>query len=89
MPVPRATLHAHFKREGSNPLAVHASRLALLGLFLPGVGLLSLVMGVVAITRIDSKAVPPVGNLSAALGAIVFSLFTSLFWALSFMSARW
>lgn len=89
VPVPRATLHAHFKREGSNPLAVQASRLALLGLFLPGVGLISLVMGVVALTRIDSKAIPPVGNLSAALGAIVFSLFTSFFWGLSFLSARW
>ncbi|MDP1826409.1 MAG: hypothetical protein Q8L48_24285 [Archangium sp.] len=89
VPVPRATLRAHFEREGSNPLAVQASRLALLGLFIPGVCFISLVMGVVALTRIDSKAVPPVGNLSAALGAIVFSLFTSAFWALSFLSARW
>ena len=47
--------------------------------------LVSLGMGVVAITRIDSKAIPPVGNLSAALGAIIFSLFASLIWGVSLL----
>ena len=89
VPVSRPTLHQHYQREGSNPLAIQASRLALLGLFLPGVGLISLVMGVMALTRINSKAVPPVGNLSAALAAVIFSLFTTAFWGLSFLSARW
>lgn len=88
LPVPRKDLHAHFRREGSNPLAVYASRLALLGLFVPGVCVISLVMGVVALTRIDSKAIPPVGNLSAALGAIIFSTFTSLMWGVSFLGMR-
>jgi hypothetical protein len=86
IPVDRVALRRHFDREGSNPLAVRASRLALVGLFVPGVGLLSLVMGVMALTKVNSKAVPPVGNVSAALGAIVFSLFTSLMWVGAFLA---
>ncbi len=80
IPVDRDALRKHFDREGSNPLAVSASRLALLSLFIPGLGVLSLIMGVMALTRIDAKAVPPVGNVSAALGAIGFSVFSSLIW---------
>lgn len=86
VPVPRETLRKHYKREGSNPLAITASRLAFLSLLIPGLGLLSLVLGVMALTRIDSKAVPPVGNLSAALAAILFSVFTTAFWALNVLS---
>jgi hypothetical protein len=86
VPVPRPVLYAHYQREGSNPLAVQASRLALLSLFIPGVCFISLVMGVMALTRIDSKAVPPVGNLSAALGAVIFSLLTSFMWVMSLAS---
>ena len=81
LPVERVALRKHFDRAGSNPLAVRASQLALLGLFIPGVGLISLVMGVMALTRVNSKAIPPVGNVSVAVGAIVFSLFTSFIWA--------
>jgi hypothetical protein len=89
VPVARKKLLQHYQREGSNPLAIQASRLALLGLFIPGVGVISLVMGVMSLTRIDKKAVPPVGNLSAAVAAVVFSLFTTAFWALSMMSSGW
>ena len=87
VPVPRQTLRKHYQREGSNPLAITASRLALLSLIIPGLSLVSLVLGVMALARIDSKAVPPVGNLSAALGAIVFSLFTSAIWGLNFFGS--
>lgn len=83
VPVPRETLRKHYQREGSNPLAITASRLAFLGLLIPGVGVLALVLGVMAASRVDAKAVPPVGNLSAALTAIAFSLFTSLMWGLT------
>jgi hypothetical protein len=82
VPVPRVELYRHYHREGSNPLAITASRLALLGMFVPGFGLLTLVLGVMAMARIDAKAVPPVGNRSAALGAIVFSLLTTAMWGL-------
>lgn len=80
LPVERVELRKHFAREGSNPMAMRASRLALLSLFIPGLSVLTLIMGVMALARIDSKAVPPVGNLSVAIGAIVFSLVTSLIW---------
>ncbi len=79
-PVSRLALYAHFHREGSNPLAVSASRLSLLSFFVPGLCLVTLVMGALALSRVDMKAVPPVGNLSAALAAIVVSLLTSAIW---------
>lgn len=82
-PVAREALYKHFHREGSNPLAVQASRLSLLGLFVPGLCLVSLVMGIVAVARVDTKVIPPVGNLSAAVGAIIFSLFASMIWGIS------
>lgn len=87
VPVPRAELLKHFHREGSNPLAITASRLAFFSLLIPGLSVLSLVLGVVALTKVNSKATPPVGNVSAALGAIIFSLFTTLIWA-GWLSAR-
>jgi hypothetical protein len=84
LPVSRSVLRKHYDREGSNPLAVRASRLAVLSLFVPGLSAVTLVMGVIALTRVNSKAIPPVGNVSAALGAIVFSLFTALIWLSAF-----
>jgi hypothetical protein len=87
VPVSRRELLRHYHREGSNPLAITASRLAFVSLIIPGLGLVSLVMGVMAVTRVNKKATPPVGNLSAALGAIIFSLFTMVIWA-GWLSAR-
>lgn len=86
--VGRPELRRHFERSGNNPLAVSASRLAILGLFLPGLGVATLVMGVIALTRVNSKAVPPVGNASVAVGAIIFSVFTSLIWLSAFFGMR-
>lgn len=86
-PVPRLTLYAHFHREGSNPMAVTASRLAVQGLFVPGVSVVSLVLAVVALTRVDPKAVPPVGNRSAAAAALFLSVLMSAFWG-SVLSER-
>lgn len=83
VPVPRKDLRKHFDRYGNNPLAIVASRLALASLFIPGLSLVVIVMAVVALTRVNSKATPPVGNVGAAVGAIVFALFTSLIWGAS------
>lgn len=81
VPVPRAELLKHFMREGNNPLAVLSSRLAFLGLFIPGVALVSLALAVLALTKVDAKQVPPVAGARIAMGAIVFSLFTLFIWA--------
>ncbi len=86
-PVSRGKLYAHFEREGSNPLAVLASRLSLLAFFVPGMSFVTLVLGAIAISRIDSKARPPVGNLSAALAAIVVSALMSVVWVVAFWSS--
>lgn len=85
-PTSRGALRKHYDRAGSNPLAVSASRLALLSLIVPGLGLASLTMGVVAWSRIDPKAVPPVGNRSAAAAAVVFSLLTLAIWGIAWIA---
>ncbi len=83
--IDRGDLKAHFARYGSNPLAVTASRLAFVSLVVPGLGVVSFVLGLVALFRVDKKAVPPVGNVGTAIGAMVFSLFTSFMWAVNLM----
>lgn len=80
VPVPREQLLKHFLRLGNNPLAVLSSRLAFLGLFVPGLGLVSLVLAVLALTKVSAKKVPPVAGVRIALGALVFSLFTLFIW---------
>lgn len=79
--VSRGHLATNYARYDTNPLAVTASRLAFVSLLFPGLSLLTLVLGVVALARVNRKAVPPIGNASAAIGAIVFSLFTSALWS--------
>jgi len=85
VPVPRPDLRKHFDRYGNNPLAVISSRLALGSLFVPGLSLVALGLAVFSLTRVDSKATPPVGNIGTAVGAIVFSLFTSMIWGASLL----
>lgn len=79
--IARGELKTHFERYGSNPLAVTASRLAFVSLVVPGLGLLAFGLGLVALFRVDKKAVPPVGNAGTAISAMVFSVFTSAIWA--------
>lgn len=85
VPVPRPDLRKHFDRYGNNPLAVVSSRLALGSLFIPGLSLVALGLAVFSLTRVNSKATPPVGNVGTAVGAIVFSLFTSMIWGASLL----
>lgn len=83
VPVPRPDLRKHFDRYGNNPLAVVSSRLALGSLFIPGLSLVALGLAVFSLTRVNSKATPPVGNVGIAVGALIFSLFTSMLWGVS------
>lgn len=87
VPVGRPALRKHFDRYGSNPLAVGASRLALVSLFVPGLSLVSLVLGIIALARVDKNATPPIANVSAALAAIVFSLIVTGIYGLAIASA--
>lgn len=80
VPASRPQLERHYTRYGNNPLAVASSRVALAGLVIPGLGIVAIVLAAVALSRVDKKAVPPVGSAGTAIGAIVFSLFTSLMW---------
>lgn len=86
VPVDRPALHKHFKLYGNNPLAVTASRVAILSLFVPGVGVVALVLAVIALARVDRRATPPVTNVGTALGALLFGLLTTLFWVAAGLS---
>ncbi len=86
LPVPRPELRKHFDRQGSNPLAILASRLALFAVLVPGLGLITLGLGVLALTRVDKRATPPVGNVSAGISAIVASLLSLALWVGVYLS---
>ncbi len=46
-------------------------------------------LGVVAWSRVDLAATPPVGNRSAAAGAVFFSLFTLAMWGATLAGRAW
>lgn len=79
--VPRPDLLKYYRRVEDNPMAVYASRVALVSLIVPLLGLVGIVMGVIGLARVNRQATPPVGNASTAIGAIIFSLLTTLGWA--------
>lgn len=81
--VPRGQLATTYERYDTNPLAVTASRLAFVSLVIPGLNVVALVLGIVALARVNRKAVPPIGSASTAIVAIIFSLFTSSLWILA------
>ena len=80
LPVERAELRRHYERYGSNWQASSATRLAALGLFIPGLGLISLGLGIWGLSRVNPRAVPPIGGLGSALGAIVVSALSCVLW---------
>ena len=45
------------------------------------------VLGIIALARVDTNATPPIGNVSSALAAIVFSLIVTGIYGLAIASA--
>lgn len=82
LPVSREALRQHYERYGSNWQASSAARLAALGLFIPGLGVISLALGIWGLSRVDRGAVPPVGGLGSAAGAILVSALSCALWGM-------
>ncbi len=80
--VERSELRQHYERYGSNWQASSAARLSALSLFMPPLALVSLGLAVWGLSRVDKRAVPPVGGLGSALGAVIISVLCLTLWGL-------
>ncbi len=80
LPVPEPKLLKHWKLYGDNPLSVTAGQLTVLGLFVPPVVPFALVLAIVALTRVNPNATPPVGKRWSCIGYIFVSGALCLMW---------
>lgn len=69
-------------REANNPLARHAVTLGLGGLFFPLFALAAIVLGFLALRRVDPQARPPIGRRGYAIWGIVLGVGALLLWGL-------
>ncbi len=83
--VSRERLRRHYERYESNKLATSAVRLAGLAIVVPGLNVVSLVLGIIALLRFDPAATPPVLGRRQAVLAIVISVLLSGYWLLWFL----
>lgn len=79
-PVERSELRQHYERYGSNWQAASAARLSALSLFMPPLALISLGLAVWGLSRVDKRAVPPVGGFGSGLGAAIISVMCITVW---------
>jgi hypothetical protein len=81
-PVPVYKLQALWHLLENNPLARSALSCAILGLILPLLAPLGIVLGVIALRRVNPHAVPPIGRKGHAVTAIVLGGLTLVSWLL-------
>lgn len=75
--VSRTALRRLWRHRYDNPIARQGFTMALLGPFMPPFAPLAVVLGVMGLQRVDSKARPPMGRRGQAIAAIaVGALFT-------------
>ena len=80
--VPREKLQKAWDLYSNNPLARGGFMLSLLSLIVPGLGLLSLAMSIVALMRVNPTGHPPIGRKGQAIAGIVLSGLSVAGWAL-------
>lgn len=71
IPVPRARLHKAWDLYANNTLARMGFQTALAGLLIVPLAPAALGLSIVALTRVDSKAHPPIGKKGQAIAGIV------------------
>lgn len=80
LPVKQATLRRLWHMYEDNPLASVALMLGVFGLLLPFLAPGALVLGGVALRRVDPEARPPVGRRGQALGALGLGMLALVLW---------
>jgi hypothetical protein len=79
-PITPERLQRLWNRLENNPRARDAMSLGFASLLFPLFIPLAVIMGVVALRRVDPEAVPPIGRRGQAIAAIVFSLLSLAAW---------
>jgi hypothetical protein len=82
LPVPVHALEREWRRRYDNPLARQATSWALLGALLPIFLPIALLSSLIALSRVDPTAQPPIGGRGQALTALVVATLAGLAWAL-------
>lgn len=72
----------------NNRMARVGLMLGVLGLLLPGVGLIALVCSLIGLRRVDPDAHPPIGRKGQAIAGIVLGAVECLFWGGLFLFSR-
>ncbi|MCP3137098.1 DUF4190 domain-containing protein [Pyxidicoccus xibeiensis] len=73
----------------NNPLARHAASLGFSSLFMPLFAPLAIILGVIALRRVDPQARPPIGRRGQALTGIVLGVASVLAWVLFLGPVVW
>ncbi len=81
--VPEPRLQRLWHQRENNPLARHAASFGLGGLFFPPFAPVAVVLGVMALWRVNPDAMPPVGRKGQSITAIVLGLVTMGAWLVS------
>lgn len=78
--VPVYKLQALWHLRENNPLARNALSFGVGGLLLPLMAPVAIVLGVLALRRVNPHSVPPIGRKGQAIAAIVLGVLTVLVW---------
>lgn len=85
--VPREKLQKAWDLYSNNPMARAGLFLAVVSLIVPGLGLVSLPLSIVALTRVNPAAHPPIGRKGQAIAGIVFSGLSVVGWGAVFVAS--
>ncbi|WP_223640608.1 hypothetical protein [Corallococcus sp. EGB] len=80
LPVPPGMLKLLWNERFNNPMARQAARFGFSALLMPLLAPVAVICGVVALTRVDSKATPPIGRKDQAITGLVLGLASPLLW---------
>ena len=85
--VPDDKLLKLWDRLRNNQLARTGFACGLLGLLIPGLGVIGLVLSLIGLARVNPDAVPPVGKKGYAIAGIVLSAIGTVLWAVVIIMA--